>query len=126
MQPNNQPQPIRDVTPSRDSLGNAEGVGAIPVRQAPDQQAQSTNPLMASRVQPAAQAPPVSEAPQPMKTEDIENVLKEVNQDVKQTEKKPVKPPKAKSAKPVIAITLAVILAAGLCYAAYLAFKSSN
>ena len=104
--------PIHDVAPPRDSLGNPEHLANIPVRQAPNQTQSAQNPISASD----AQKDP--EPHQEAKKDDMDKVLKDVNKEVKATSQKPWQP-----SKPVLEITLAIFVAVALSAAAVFAFR---
>lgn len=111
------PQPIRDVAPPHDSLGNPESPAQIPVRQAPD-----TAPA-APKANPIIGAGPTQEAVEKkaVKGEELDKVLKDVNKEVKAATQKPHLP-----SKPVMAITVAILAAIILSIAAYFAFRKPS
>ena len=111
-------QPIHDVAPPpTNSLGNPENLANIPVHQAPGEQPSAS--------QPAAQMPAAAPVqPTQAQAEDIDKVLKDVNKDVK-AEDKPKKVQKS-SNRPILAITMAIIVGLALSAAAYYAYNSAN
>jgi hypothetical protein len=98
----------------------------IPLRQVPNQPQPVATPPAPATKPVAAPAVALSPVPHPMKTEDLENVLREVNKDVKTEDKTSQNPLKPKSTKPLLTIFVAIIFGLGLCAAAYFAFKSSS
>lgn len=112
MKPPAAQQPIHDVAPPNDSVGNPEQFAHIPVHEAP----RSANPI-AGGTPVAAPEPAAKEA----KPEEVdEKVLKDVNKEVKAASRKTPQP-----VKPLVAISVAILAAVVLSAAAVFAFRSS-
>ncbi len=101
--------------PGGDQLGNPVTFADIAVKPAPGAAPAPTNPIMASGMA-SAPAPAA-----PTKDPALDKDLKAANQAAKKIDK-----PKNTMAKPVIAITIAVLVGLGLCAAAYFAFSKSS
>jgi len=113
MNPIADPQPIHDIAqPGANSVGRPEHSN-VPIHAAPSSAPAAANPIAGGSL-----ARPIPAAPQPQQPEEP---AKEPPQLTPAVAKKPAGP-----AKPIIEITLAVLVALGLAAAAYLAFRKSS